>query len=75
MTPTAFNKWLAAMKAAGLSRSDAAAARALGVTPTTIRNYKRNGAGKIVSLACRALFARLDAVRMPWDENHTGGTP
>ena len=57
MTPEAFQSWLAAMKAAGLIRSDAAAARLLGVTTTTIMNWKRNGARRVVELACQALLA------------------
>ena len=59
MTPEAFQSWLAAMKAAGLIRSDAAAARLLDVSQETIMAWKRDGARRVVDLACEALEARL----------------
>jgi len=62
MTPEAFVLWLAAMKAAGLARSDAAAARLLGVTPNTVVSMKRQGTDPRTALACRALIHRLE----PW---------
>lgn len=63
MTPSAFIQWLAAMKAAGLARSDAAAGRLLGVSANTMVKLKRDGTDRRTALACRALFHRLE----PWD--------
>ncbi len=62
MNPATFVQWLAAMKAAGLIRSDADAGRLLGVSANSIVKMKRNGADLRTALACRALFHRLD----PW---------
>lgn len=66
MTPEAFTTWLAAMKAAGLARSDAAAGRLLGKSADTIVRYKRRGVigpeATAIALACRALLHRLE----PW---------
>jgi hypothetical protein len=62
MTSAAFVDWLAAMKAAGLARSDAAAGRLLGVSANTIVAMKRDGADQRTALACRALFHRME----PW---------
>lgn len=62
MTGTQFVEWLAAMKAAGLIRSDADAARLLGVSANSVVKMKRNGADVRTALACRALFHRLE----PW---------
>lgn len=62
MTAAAFVEWLAAMKAAGVARSDAAAARLLGVSANTVVAMKRDGADTRTALACRALFHRLE----PW---------
>ncbi len=64
MTPAAFTFWLAAMKAAGLARSDAAAARLLGVSPNSVVKMKTRGADLRTALACRALIHRLE----PWLE-------
>lgn len=62
MSPASFVQWLAAMKAAGLIRSDADAARLLGVSANSVVKMKRNGADVRTALACRALFHRLE----PW---------
>ena len=62
MTPTAFVNWLASMKEAGLARSDAAAARLIGVSANAVVVMKRRGADVRTALACRALFHRLE----PW---------
>ena len=62
MKPAAFTNWLASMKEAGLARSDAAAARLLGVSANTVVTMKREGADLRTALACRALFHRLE----PW---------
>lgn len=43
MTPAAFINWLASMKEAGLARSDAAAARLLGVSANAVVAMKRKG--------------------------------
>lgn len=63
MTNSQFVGWLAAMKAAGLASSDAAAARLLKVTPNTVVAMKKCGADLRTALACRALFHRLE----PWE--------
>lgn len=60
MTPAAFISWLAAMKAAGLARSDAAAGRMLGISADTVVRLKRDGADLRTALACRALLHRLE---------------
>jgi DNA-binding CsgD family transcriptional regulator len=60
MTPTSFTNWLADMKSAGLARSDAAAARLLGVSANTVVSLKREGADTRTALACRALLHRLE---------------
>lgn len=62
MTPAAFTEWLAAMKAAGLARSDAAAARLLGVSANAVVGMKRRGTDYRTALACRAVAHRLE----PW---------
>lgn len=62
MTAAAFVEWLAAMKDASLARSDAAAARLLGVSANTVVEMKQRGADLRTALACRALFHRLE----PW---------
>lgn len=61
MTPTAFTKWLADMKSAGLARSDADCAKLLGVHVNSVVKRKREGADTETALACRALLHRLDA--------------
>lgn len=60
MSPAAFCHWLAAMKAAGLASSDAAAGRLLGVSADTIVRRKTAGASVEVALACRALLHRME---------------
>jgi len=62
MTPTAFCDWLAAMKAAGLARSDAECGRLLGISADTVVRIKNDGTDTRTALACRALFHRLE----PW---------
>lgn len=59
MTPTAFINWLAAMKTAGLARSDAECGRLLGKSDDTIVRFKRLGADRTTALACSALLANL----------------
>jgi len=61
MTSTQFHQWLAAMKAAGLAKSDAECGRLLGRTATQIVTYKRKGCDRAIALACSALLAGLDA--------------
>jgi hypothetical protein len=60
MTPESFCSWLAAMKAAGLARSDAAAARLLGLSANAVCLIKRNGTDRRTALACRALLHRME---------------
>lgn len=60
MTPTSFINWLAAMKAAGLARSDAECARLLGISANGLIKRKKQGAGVEAALACRALLHRLE---------------
>ena len=62
MTPATFIEWLAAMKAAGLARSDAAAARLLGVSANSVVKMKTRGADLRTALACRALMHLME----PW---------
>ncbi len=62
MTHVAFINWLAAMKAAGLARSDAECAKLLGISANAVVSMKRKGADRRTALACRALFHRLE----PW---------
>jgi len=61
MTPGAFVNWLAAMKAAGLARSDAECGRLLGKSNDTIVRFKKDGTDRTVALACRALYHRMEA--------------
>ncbi len=60
MEAQTFTKWLAAMKAAGLARSDAECGRLLGVSPDTIVRRKAEGCTREVALACRALLHRME---------------
>ena len=60
MTPSAFITWLAEMKSAGLARSDAAAARLLGISANSVVAMKRKGCDIRTALACRALLHRLE---------------
>ena len=60
MTPAAFCQWLAAMKAAGLARSDADCAGLLGVSANSVVQMKQRGADTRTALACRALLHRLE---------------
>lgn len=60
MTPSAFLSWLAAMKAASLARSDAAAARLLGVSANAVVAMKQRGTDRRTALACRALLHQLE---------------
>ena len=62
MSPEAFISWLAAMKAAGLARSDAAASRLLGISANSVVEMKKRGTDRRTALACRALLHRLE----PW---------
>ena len=62
MTPESFQGWLVSMKEAGLARSDAAAARLLGVSANIVVRWKRVGTDTRTALACRALVPRLE----PW---------
>lgn len=67
MTPEAFTRWLADMKSAGLSRSDADAGRLLGISANSIVAMKREGvrgpAAERTALACRALLHRLETYK------------
>jgi DNA-binding CsgD family transcriptional regulator len=60
MTGPQFRQWLAAMKAAGLGRSDAECARLLDCHVNTLLRYKKGGADRQTALACRALLHRLE---------------
>ncbi len=55
MTPEAFKRWLATMKAAGLAKSDADCARLLGISANAVVYRKKHGATYEVALACQAL--------------------
>ena len=65
MTSETFTAWLAAMKAAGLARSDAAAARLLGISANAVVIMKRRGADQRTALACRALLHRMEPFTHP----------
>lgn len=60
MSPLAFIGWLAAMKDAGLARSDADCAKLLGVSANSVVTMKVKGADTRTALACRALLHRLE---------------
>ena len=64
MTAASFRNWLAAMKTAGLARSDAECARLLGVSANGLLGMKEKGSNQRTALACRALYHRLE----PWAE-------
>lgn len=60
MTAESFARWLADMKQADLARSDAAAARLLGVSANSVVQMKQRGADTRTALACRALLHRME---------------
>lgn len=60
MGPLEFTSWLADMKAAGLARSDAQCAKALGISTNSVVTMKKRGADLRTALACRALLHRLE---------------
>jgi len=72
MTPAQFISWLAAMKAAGLARSDAECGRLLGVSKNSIVSMKKKGVDHRTGLGCRALFHRLPVGRYPEVQPPTG---
>jgi streptomycin 6-kinase len=60
MTPASFTNWLAAMKAAGLAKSDADCARLLGITPRGFSTLKQTGTDdRRTALACAALLRKI----------------
>lgn len=61
MTREEVRRWLAAMKAEGFAKSDADCARALGVHPNTITNWRNHGIldARRTRLAMAALLAGL----------------
>ena len=61
MTAHQFQQWLAAMKTAGLARSDAECGRLLGISANSVVTMKRRGCDLRTALACRALYHRLSA--------------
>lgn len=65
MTREEVRRWLAAMKAEGLARSDADCARAIGVHPNTITNWRNHGIfdDHRTRLAMAALLAGLEPYR------------
>jgi hypothetical protein len=60
MTSTSFVQWLAEMKSAGLARSDAAAARLLGLSANSVCTMKSTGCDRRTALACSALLHGLN---------------
>lgn len=58
MTPEAFSRWLAEMKAAGLAKTDKDCAAALGYRD--VITQKRNGGDYRLALACRAALLGLE---------------
>jgi len=61
MTAEAFSAWLNAM-----DWTKARAARELDVHPNTVHTYTKEGAPKLVRLACLALFSRLNIPKFPF---------
>lgn len=61
MKPEQFARWLSDMKSAGLARSDAQCAKALGISANSVVDMKKRGADLRTALACRALLHRLEA--------------
>lgn len=61
MNSVSFVGWLADMKSAGLARSDAQCAKALGISANSVVDMKKRGADLRTALACRALLHRLEA--------------
>jgi streptomycin 6-kinase len=60
MTPSSFTNWRAAMKAAGLAKSDADCARLLGITPRGFSTLKQKGTDdRRTALACAALLRKI----------------
>lgn len=57
MTPESFKRWLAEMKSAGLAKSDADCARALGYRDVAVQ--KRNGGDQRLAMACTAALHRM----------------
>lgn len=60
MTPESFRQWVEDMRYAKIARSGAECGRMLGVSPTTVDNWKRKGTDRATALACRALLHRLE---------------
>jgi hypothetical protein len=60
VTATDFRLWLDDMKQANLARSDAAAARLLGVSANSVVSMKQKGADRRTALACTALLHRME---------------
>lgn len=60
MTSEQFINWLAAMREAGIAKSDAECARLLGMSKTSIVNLKHKGGQRWMALACSALLNRLE---------------
>lgn len=63
MPAESFIAWLAAMRNAGLARSDAECARLLGISANGLLKRKKQGAGVETALACAALLAGLPPYR------------
>lgn len=66
ITGPQFCAWLAAMKAAGLARTDADCAALLDVSANTVVTLKKNGGDRRTELSCSALYAQLDKLTPPW---------
>ena len=61
MSREAVRRWLAAMKAEGLAKSDADCARLVGVHPNTMTNWRNKGVeDKTTRLAMAAVLAGLE---------------
>lgn len=68
-------RWLADMKASGRARSDAEAARLLGLTPRHVWGLKSTGASRAIALACRAALDGLEPYAPSGTHRHGGETP
>lgn len=60
MSATSFDRWLREMAQRPFYKSDAAAARLLGISANSVVTMKRCGCDRRTALACRALLHRLE---------------
>ena len=61
MTAEQFNDWLAAMRVAGIAKTDKHCGELLGKSQDRITIYKRQGTDHATALACSALLSGIKA--------------